>query len=72
MQSGTYTVHSSAKPLEEFPCASRCLLRVPVPAASKDSLKKELESVGIRRSTLFPDLHNLATELKMSDPSRNF
>jgi hypothetical protein len=71
VQRGAYTIHSSKTPLQEFPPASKFLLRVPVPMAAKPILLQELSNVGIRRSTLFPDLHNLAIELKSSDAEWN-
>jgi len=63
-QCGTYTIHSSNRPMDQLPHASKYLMRVPVPAKTKQSLAKELWNVGIRRSNLFPDLQNLAAELK--------
>lgn len=73
MQHAAFTIHSSSKPLEEFPRAETFLLRSVVPASAKAALVRDLRSLGIRRSTAFPDLHNLALDLKetlteISDP----
>ena len=35
-----------------------------IPAAAKEVMRLELHMLGIRRSSLFPDLENLALELK--------
>lgn len=71
-QCGTYTIHSSRVPLDELPNAHKFLMRVPVPAAIKAALSSELWNLGIRRSHLFPDLQNLATELKEAKFDVNF
>ena len=71
-QRGTYTIHSSPIPLNELPNAQKFLLRVPVPATLKATLSKELWNLGIRRSHLFPDLQNLAAELKEANFDINF
>jgi hypothetical protein len=71
-QRGTYTIHSSSVPLNELPNAQTFLLRVPVPASYKANLSRELWNLGIRRSHLFPDLQNLAAELKEAKFDINF
>jgi hypothetical protein len=59
-----FTVHSSPRPLEEAPDHIRFLRRIEIPEKAKAELRWELGQMGVRRSTLFPDLHNLALELK--------
>ena len=41
------------------------LWRIEIPAAAKPSILEELQVCGVRRATLFPDLDNLARDLRM-------
>ncbi|HLL45561.1 MAG TPA: hypothetical protein VK399_02590, partial [Longimicrobiaceae bacterium] len=63
MQSAVFTIHIDATPLENFDFSVSSLLRITIPAAAKPVIFKELKGVGITRSTLFPDLQNLAADL---------
>lgn len=63
LQHGAYTIHSSATPLEEYQLPVQSLCRATIPAGAKQSLAEELKYLGVRRSTLFPDLHNLAIDV---------
>jgi hypothetical protein len=63
VQSGAFTIHGTATPLEEHPQADQFLARFIIPAASRDTFREELFAMGARRSLIFPDLHNLAIEL---------
>lgn len=66
MQHGAYTIHSSNTPLEDYHSPIQFLCRATIPANAKLALAEELRNLGVRRSTLFPDLHNLALDLRES------
>jgi hypothetical protein len=63
-QLGVFTVHGMRTPLDDHPHASEFLRMYEIPAAAKEVMRLELHMLGIRRSSLFPDLENLALELK--------
>ena len=67
MQHGAYTIHSSNTPLEDYNSPIQFLCRATIPANAKLALAEELRNLGVRRSTLFPDLHNLALDLRESN-----
>jgi hypothetical protein len=58
------TLHSSGDALDGLESRERFLRRYDIPAAAKPYLRQELFWHGVRRSTLFPDLANLAAELR--------
>jgi len=58
------SIHTAPGPLEQLDGSEAFLRRFIVPAAAKPDLVWELWHHGIRRSTLFPDLSNLAAELR--------
>lgn len=62
-QLGNYTIHGSREPLEAHPASSRFLARILIPAISHDRVKADLSVSGMRLSSLFPDLSNLAREI---------
>ncbi|MFO1204858.1 MAG: hypothetical protein U1E63_03810 [Burkholderiales bacterium] len=62
-QLGNYPIHGSREPLDTHPASSRFLARVLIPAAARDKINTDLSVTGLRRSSLFPDLANLAREL---------
>ena len=64
VQLSAFTIHGSNRPLEIFDGADEFLIKIIVPAASKERLLREIKRAGVRESTLFPDLHHLAAELK--------
>jgi hypothetical protein len=63
VQQSMFTIHNSRKPLEEFPDHEEFLVKYEIPLPVKKQLKQELKILGIRRSELFPDLQNLATDI---------
>ncbi|NOT07358.1 MAG: FRG domain-containing protein [Gemmatimonadales bacterium] len=65
-QSSRFTVHATARPLETFDKAGQFLASYEIPAAAKGRIQRELELLDVRRSTLFPDLQNLAAEIAAS------
>lgn len=62
-QLGNYTIHGSRDPLESHPASSQFLARILIPVMSYDKIRTDLSVSGIRLSSLFPDLSNLAREL---------
>jgi len=63
LQHAAFTLHGDPTPLEERPVAERFLARIAIPAEARAGLVVDLDMLGIRRSTLFPDLESLAREL---------
>lgn len=60
LQQSTFTIHGSGMPLDSRADWEKFGRKWVVPADRKPSLLRELVGLGIRRSTLFPDLENLA------------
>jgi hypothetical protein len=63
VQLSAFTVHATSEPLDGLPAATEYVAKYEIPAAKKGRLLHQLRLIGIRRSTLFPDLENLAREL---------
>jgi len=63
LQLSGFTIHGTKEPLDQTPRRDEFLLRYEISAAAKPVIKRELRRCGIRRSTLFPDLENLASDL---------
>ncbi len=62
-QLGNYTIHSGRTPLNTNNSTDAFLARINIPPSARVTIKTELSILGARRSTLFPDLSNLAVEL---------
>jgi hypothetical protein len=62
-QLGNYTIHRAREPLEDRPEAFHTLQRILIPCIAKERLRNELGLLGIRASSLFPDLATLANEI---------
>ena len=63
VQLSTHTIHGSDRALETHEHRGRFLMRWVVPATAKSRLRTELDLLGIRTSTVFPDLEHLSKEL---------
>jgi hypothetical protein len=63
VQLSVFTAHGTSQPLDDRPHASGCVTKFSIPATAKTDLMRQLRNVGIRGSTLFPDLEHLAAEL---------
>jgi hypothetical protein len=63
-QRGAFTVHAGAACLDEIGGADRWLRRLLIPADAVPQIAEELDHLGVGLSDLFPDLGNLARELK--------
>lgn len=63
-QQGAFTLHASDLALNKMPSCEDWLCKYVIPAKSAKSIARELDIMGFRRGELFPDLGNLAMELK--------
>ena len=63
-QQSAFTLHGNRTDLLKLSELKHVIRTLNVPAASKGEIINELTSLGIRRRTLFPDLDNLASDLK--------
>jgi len=63
-QQSAFTLHGNRVDLLKLSELKDVIRTFNVPAASKEKIINELASLGIRRRTLFPDLDNLASDLK--------
>ena len=60
LQLSRFTIHESASPLEELVADTAVVRKIVIPSSSKLPIATELESLGFRHSTIFPDLSTLA------------
>ncbi len=63
LQLGRFSVHGGTECLELHPSATSFLQCYKIKKEVKATLRSQLYTFGVRRSNLFPDLYNLATEL---------
>jgi hypothetical protein len=64
IQQGAVTVHASPTPLNKIEGCDTWLRKFVIPAEALPSFARELQLLGLRRGDLFPDLDNLARELR--------
>ena len=64
LQQASFTIHGTSEPLNKHTDVARFLKKFEIPALAKPRIKVQLHAIGIRRSTLFPDLENLTSDLK--------
>jgi len=69
MQGSVFTIHGSNKPLEDLldDSSPKALLKFSVPEGAKSELRRDLDLMGVFRSSLFPDLENLARDIVRRD-----
>src|SRR5262249_32011565 len=67
VQQGAFTIHANNAPLEQLAGFEEDLVKFVIPQAAKPQLAHELWCLGVRRSSLFPDLENLAIDLRNDD-----
>ena len=60
LQLSRFTIHDSNRPLEELVGDSTILVRYVIPGGARQSIGADLETLGFRESSLFPDLRTLA------------
>ncbi len=63
MQQSAFTIHSSNQPLETLENHNQFLLDFGITVSAKEKIHNELSVLGIRISSLFPDLQNLSKEI---------
>ena len=63
VQNAVFTVHGRSEELNQDKYLNTCLMRVTIPASQKPYMKGMLDSLGISRAYLYPDLENLAKEI---------
>jgi len=63
-QNSVFTIHSDRRPLNKTKELNKLLIRFRIPGAAKKTLRNDLYKLGIKESSLFPDLDHLASELK--------
>jgi hypothetical protein len=64
VQMGRFTIHGVPHVIENLIGSPRWLRRYIVPRNDKMKLRHQLSALGVRRANLFPDLTNLARELR--------
>lgn len=65
VQQGCFTIHTSPKAMQSRNGASSVLEKIRIPAESIGQLAEELACCGFRKSTVYPDLTNLAEDLRL-------
>jgi hypothetical protein len=63
-QQGSFTIHTSSMPLQRHSKVGQFLNRIVIPSNSVGPIAEEIFLCGLRKSTLFPDLTNLAEDLE--------
>jgi len=64
VQQGAFTVHTTDRPLNEMVGCDEWLHEFIIPLDAAKRIAWQLDILGVRVSQLFPDLHNLANELR--------
>jgi hypothetical protein len=65
VQQGCFTIHSDRTPLDMRPDCERYLSKIKIPAQSIEQMKSEIDICGFRKGDIYPDLANLAEELRI-------
>jgi hypothetical protein len=63
-QQGSFTIHVSSTPFQLHVAKVSFLDRIIIPAGAVRAIAEDIFVCGFRKSTLFPDLTNLATDLE--------
>jgi hypothetical protein len=73
VQQGCFTVHSPhMKPMQDSEILQGILWKYVIPEARVRAFAQDLDMLGFRQGDLFPDLQNLAGDLKLAYPARSF
>jgi FRG domain len=64
VQMGRFTLHANGTPIETLLGSAKWLRKYIVPKEAKTKIRNQLAAFGIRRWNLFPDLSNLAADLR--------
>ncbi len=62
-QQAVCTMHGKKTPIEELPNCDKFLMKYEIPAEAKKELWMTLSLLGVRESSVFPDLEHLAKEV---------
>lgn len=65
VQQGCFTIHSDKTPLNIRESSGRYLSKIIIPAHKVRQLAHEVEICGFRKGDIYPDLGNLASELRI-------
>lgn len=65
VQQGCFTIHSDRTPFNLRATSNRYLSRIVVPAKAVWQFANEIEICGFRKGDIYPDLGNLASELRV-------
>jgi len=68
VQQGCFTVHSSPEALNRKPGNSAFLRAIVIKERDAQRMAREIDACGFKQGDMFPDLGNLAAELKRSHP----
>jgi hypothetical protein len=68
LQQSVFTIHENKTPINLLPKAESFLIKIIIPKEKKYFFKEFLDQIGIDRSSIFPDLENLAKYIS----ERNF
>lgn len=68
VQQGCFTIHSAQSPLNKHCDADKFLWKIEIPADLVQEVSDQLRTAGFRRGDLFPDLDNLAQEMRSTYP----
>ncbi len=68
VQQGCFTIHSRINPMNEYPDSNKYLSSMVIPAECVLAVADEIRICGFRKGDIYPDLTNLASELKVSYP----
>lgn len=63
-QQSVFTIHASGRAIEDLAASDTFVVRYLIPAASKAGLLSQLKQLGLKESTVFPDLEHLAHEVR--------
>ena len=63
LQQSCFTIHGSPTALEEMKGSESFLIKFIIPETAKPTIAEDLRLLGIRTSTIFPDLGHLAMEI---------
>jgi hypothetical protein len=58
-----FTIHGDKIPIEDYQNTNNFLARISIPSEFQNKIRQDLSVVGVRRSSVFPDLTNLAHEI---------
>jgi hypothetical protein len=64
VQQAAYTIHGGGEPLEQMDGSDQFLVKHTIPPSAVQGIRETLGLLGLRWSTLFPDLEHLARDIR--------